>query len=93
MLKFERESGVELSKDLNVLVKVRAKFDPQYGFSVNVEDINSSYTLGDIARCYQQVLERLTSEGLLNKNKLDCGLLKIDSGGLCALHAYSLPVS
>ena len=70
VLKFERESGVELSKDLNVLVKVRAKFDPQYGFSVNVEDIDSSYTLGDIARRYQQILERLTSEGLLNKNKL-----------------------
>lgn len=70
VLKFERESGVELSKDLNVLLKVRAKFDPQYGFSVNVEDIDSSYTLGDIARHYQQILERLTSEGLLNKNKL-----------------------
>ncbi|ENV71916.1 hypothetical protein F946_01372 [Acinetobacter johnsonii ANC 3681] len=70
VLKFERESGVELSKDLNVLVKVRAKFDPQYGFSVNVEDIDSSYTLGDIARRYQQILEKLTSEGLLNKNKL-----------------------
>ena len=70
VLKFESESGVELSKDLNVLVKVRAKFDPQYGFSVNVEDIDSSYTLGDIARHYQQILERLTSEGLLNKNKL-----------------------
>ena len=70
VLKFERESGVELSKDLNVLVKVKAKFDPQYGFSVNVEDIDSSYTLGDIARRYQQILERLTSEGLLNKNKL-----------------------
>lgn len=70
VLKFERESGVELSKDLNVLVKVRAKFDPQYGFSVNIEDIDSSYTLGDIARRYQQILERLTSEGLLNKNKL-----------------------
>lgn len=70
VLKFERESGVELSKDLNVLVKVRAKFDPQYGFSVNVEDIDSSYTIGDIARRYQQILERLTSEGLLNKNKL-----------------------
>ncbi len=69
------------------MVKVRAKFDPQYGFSVNVEDINSSYTLGDIAWRYQQILERLTSEGLLNKKKLDCGLLKIDSGGLCALHA------
>lgn len=68
--KFERESGIELSKDLNVLIKVKARFDPQYGFSVNVEDIDSSYTLGDIARRYQQILERLTTEGLVNKNKI-----------------------
>ncbi|WP_025095038.1 exodeoxyribonuclease VII large subunit [Acinetobacter soli] len=68
-LKFERESRVELSKDLNVLIKVKARFDPQYGFSVNVEDIDSNYTLGDIARRYQQILEKLTTEGLVNKNK------------------------
>ena len=70
VLKFERESGIELSRDLNVLIKVRATFSPQYGFSVNVKDIDSSYTLGDIARRYQQILERLTKEGLANKNKL-----------------------
>ena len=70
VLKFERESGIELSRDLNVLIKVKASFSPQYGFSVNVEDIDSSYTLGDIARRYQQILERLTSEGLASKNKL-----------------------
>ncbi|WP_336148165.1 exodeoxyribonuclease VII large subunit [Acinetobacter soli] len=69
LLKFERESRVELSKDLNVLIKVKARFDPQYGFSVNVEDIDSNYTLGDIARRYQQILEKLTTEGLVNKNK------------------------
>ncbi|HGH3626808.1 TPA: exodeoxyribonuclease VII large subunit [Acinetobacter baumannii] len=70
ILKFEHESGIELSEDLNVLIKVRARFDPQYGFSVNVEDIDSSYTLGDIARRYQQILEKLTTEGLVNKNKV-----------------------
>jgi len=70
VLRFERESGIELSRDLNVLIKVRATFSPQYGFSVNVEDIDSSYTLGDIARRYQQISERLTKEGLANKNKL-----------------------
>ncbi|MDR7016097.1 exodeoxyribonuclease VII large subunit [Acinetobacter sp. 3657] len=67
--KFERESGIELSKDLNVLIKVKARFDPQYGFSVNIEEIDSSFTLGDIAKRYQQILARLTSEGLVNLNK------------------------
>ena len=69
VLKFERESGIELSKDLNVLIKIKARFDPQYGFSVNIEDIDSSFTLGDIAKRYQQILARLCSEGLVNLNK------------------------
>lgn len=69
VLKFERESGIELSRDLNVLIKIKARFDPQYGFSVNIEDIDSSFTLGDIAKRYQQILTRLSSEGLLALNK------------------------
>ena len=62
-------SGIELSKDLNMLIKVKARFDPQYGFSVNVQDIDSSFTLGDIAKYYQQILQQLTEEILLNNNK------------------------
>lgn len=69
VLKFERESGIELSKDLNVLIKIKAKFDPQYGFSLIIEDIDSSFTLGDLAKRYKQIIERLTSENLINKNK------------------------
>ncbi|NUF17165.1 exodeoxyribonuclease VII large subunit [Acinetobacter lactucae] len=70
VLKFERETGIEISSDLNVLIKIRARFDPQYGFSVNIEEIDSSFTLGEIAKRYQQIIERLTQEGLLHKNKL-----------------------
>jgi len=70
VLKFERETGIEISSDLNVLIKIRARFDPQYGFSVNIEEIDSSFTLGEIAKRYLQIIERLTQEGLIHKNKL-----------------------
>ncbi len=60
---------MELSKDLNVLIKVKASFSPQYGFSVNIEDIDSSFTLGDLARRYQQIVKQLTEDGLIDKNK------------------------
>lgn len=70
VLKFERETGIELASDLNVLIKIRARFDPQYGFSVNIKEIDSSFTLGEIAKRYQQIVERLTQEGLIHKNKL-----------------------
>src|SRR5690606_10963267 len=66
---FERESGIELSRDLNVLIKVKATFDAQYGFALNILEIDSSYTLGDIARRYQEIVQRLTAEGLLERNR------------------------
>ena len=69
MTQFERESGIELSRDLKVLIKVKASFDPQYGFSLNITEIDSGYTLGDIARRYQQIVERLTTGGLIDRNK------------------------
>lgn len=67
--KFERDSGVTLSRDLNVLIRVKARFDPQYGFSLTIEDIDSSYTLGDLARRYQQILTQLEQHGLVGRNK------------------------
>ena len=66
---FERETGIELSRDLNVLIKVKACFDPQYGFSLNIVEMDSSYTLGDIARRYQEILQRLTAKGLIERNR------------------------
>lgn len=66
---FERETGIELSRDLNVLIKVKASFDSQYGFSLNIVEMDSSYTLGDIARRYQEILQRLTAEGLIERNR------------------------
>ncbi|RKG33996.1 exodeoxyribonuclease VII large subunit [Acinetobacter tianfuensis] len=65
---FEKESGIVLSRDLNVLIKIRARFDPQYGFSVNIEEIDSSFTLGDLAKRYQQIVLKLTEEGLIERN-------------------------
>ena len=66
---FERESGIELSRDLKVLIKVKANFDPQYGFSLNIVEIDSFYSLGDIARRYQQIIDRLSAEGLIQRNR------------------------
>jgi exodeoxyribonuclease VII large subunit len=69
VMQFERESGIELSRDLKVLIKVKASFDPHYGFSLNIVEIDSGYSLGDIARRYQQIVEKLTTEGLIDRNK------------------------
>lgn len=67
--KFERATGMALSRDLTVLLKVSASFHAQYGFALTIEDIDPNYTLGDLARQYAQMVDRLTGEGLLTLNQ------------------------
>lgn len=69
LAKFERATGMALSRDLTVLLKVSAGFHPQYGFSITIEDIDPSYTLGDLARQYAEMVDRLAGEGLINLNQ------------------------
>ena len=69
LAKFERATGMPLDRDLTVLLKVSAGFHAQYGFSLTIEDIDPSYTLGDLAKQYAQMVDRLTGEGLLSLNQ------------------------
>ena len=69
LAKFERATGMPLERDLTVLLKVSAGFHAQYGFSLTIEDIDPSYTLGDLARQYAKMVDRLTGEGLLHLNQ------------------------
>ncbi|WP_198336049.1 exodeoxyribonuclease VII large subunit [Psychrobacter celer] len=69
LAKFERATGMSLERDLTVLLKVSAGFHAQYGFSLTIEDIDPSYTLGDLARQYAEMVDRLTGEGLLHLNQ------------------------
>jgi exodeoxyribonuclease VII large subunit len=67
--KFEQETDINFGKDLNVLVKLKASFSPEYGFSLNIEDIDSNFTVGDIAKKYLEIRNRLISEGLIDLNR------------------------
>lgn len=69
LAKFERVTGMALSRDVTVLLKVSASFHAQYGFALTIEDIDPSYTLGDLARQYAVMVDKLTGEGLLHLNQ------------------------
>ena len=66
---FERETGRPLSPGLKVLVKVTVSFHELYGYSLTVRDIDSAYTLGDLARLRREILARLEADGILDDNK------------------------
>ncbi len=66
---FEKATGLPLSVGMQVMVQVEVTFHEQYGYSLNVTDINPTFTLGDIARRRREILQRLEEEGVINLNK------------------------
>lgn len=67
--KFLRETGQEFRTDLKVMVLVSPTFHPVFGMSVNISDINSAYTLGDAMQRRNEMIRRLTAEGIINDNR------------------------
>lgn len=66
---FLNETGQQFTSGLNVLVCVSVTFHELYGYSLTVVDIDPSFTLGEIARNRQLVLNKLEEEGVLTLNK------------------------
>lgn len=65
---FENAAGVKLAKGLNVLLKVQAAYSPVYGLSLNVLDIDPSYTVGELELKRLQTIKRLEKEGCMEMN-------------------------
>ena len=66
---FESTTGQQLTEGLKVLVSVSVEFHELYGFSLNIRDIDPTYTLGDMARRRREIISRLQSEGVADMNK------------------------
>ncbi|MDR2040840.1 MAG: exodeoxyribonuclease VII large subunit [Tannerella sp.] len=66
---FEKETGQAFVSGLKVLVKVTVEFHKLYGYSLNVIDIEPSYTLGDLVRKRQEIIRRLQEEGIFDLNR------------------------
>lgn len=67
--KFEKATGETFKQGMKVLLQVNVTFHEIYGLSLNVKDIDPTYSLGEMARKKREVIERLTKEGLINLNK------------------------
>ena len=68
-LRFQKESGETLRKGLQVKLMVKVNFHEQYGYSLNILDIDSTFTLGDLARRRREILLQLEQDGILHDNQ------------------------
>jgi exodeoxyribonuclease VII large subunit len=66
---FETTTGSALRPGIKVLVKVEVNFHEVYGLSLNISDIDPSYTVGDLAMKRREVIDRLTKAGIMDMNR------------------------
>jgi exodeoxyribonuclease VII large subunit len=67
--KFERATGEGLKKDIKILCLARVQFNALYGLQLIIEDVDPSYTLGDLAAKLARIREHLQQTGLYARNK------------------------
>lgn len=58
-----------LKDGVAILMLVNISFDPIYGMSLRILDIDPSFSLGELAREKQESIARLQEEGIFNTNK------------------------
>ena len=68
-LRFHEETGQNLRPGMKVLVKAKVSFHEAYGYALTIQDIDGTYTLGDLERRRQEILRQLEKDGIINDNK------------------------
>ena len=66
---FEAETGQQLAPGIRILARVLVTYHELYGFSLQINDIDPSYTLGDMERQRQQTIAQLQQEGVWEMNR------------------------
>lgn len=66
---FETMTGRSLSKGMKVMLNVEVVYHELYGYSLNVRDIDPTYTVGDLERKRREILGQLEEEGIINMNR------------------------
>jgi exodeoxyribonuclease VII large subunit len=67
--KFEQVTGEGLRTDIKILCLAKVRFDVLYGLDLIVEDIDPSFTLGDLAAKLARIREKLLAAGVFDRNK------------------------
>ena len=66
---FHEETGTDLQVGMQVLVEATVDFHAVYGLSLNITNIDPTYTIGDLAKQRQETIAKLLAEGVMDMNK------------------------
>lgn len=66
---FQQETGRNLTVGMQVLVAVEVQFHAVYGLSLNIVDIDPTFTMGELALKRQETIARLEQEGMMQRQQ------------------------
>lgn len=66
---FETTTGRSLTKGMKVMLNVEVVFHELYGYSLNIRDIDPTYTVGDLERKKREILMQLEQDGIIDMNR------------------------
>lgn len=66
---FRTAAGSDLSLGMKILFACEVSFHERWGLSLNITDIDPTYTLGEMARRRMEIVARLKAEGLIDLNR------------------------
>lgn len=68
--RFLKITGELLKEDIGILCLATVEYSTQHGLSLHIQDIEPTYTLGELAKNKQEVIQKLKKEQIFNLNKL-----------------------
>ena len=66
---FEAETGSRLAAGMKILAKVLVSYHELYGLSLQITDLDASYTLGEVERQKQMTIAQLQADGVWDMNR------------------------
>lgn len=66
---FRKQTGKPLSDGMEVLLLCRVSFDPKYGLSLYISDIDPAFTMGEMARLRAEAIQKLKAQNIFETNK------------------------
>lgn len=67
--RFKKITGDIIKEGITILCLASIEYSPQYGLALHIQDIEPTFTLGEMAKSKIAVIERLKKEGIFNANK------------------------
>lgn len=67
--RFERETGMPLRDNLQVLCLVEVNYHERFGMSLIIHDIDAAFTLGKLEQARRKTIELLKQEGVFDLNR------------------------